>query len=631
MKNRSNIFWSFIILFTGLFIFMGTSTSRFFPAASSQTAYAQNSDEKKPGRTFTHGQLEKMDVIKKAVTDEGWRHNNEDGFGFSITKIAILLVLFWCWIATSSWASADTERLGDLYREKWCMSVVFPFILCFPICILVPIYWIGMPLLFVSWLLPIWIYIGHRNKGVLAADKVMTFDHLMFLFATKVLKKKVKPKPLPYEIGDPIQFRPMSKKLSDEQKNGILIKVRNMPGYNTLRKILYNALHRNAQAVIIDFRAEETLLQYQLDGLWHPINNLFKRPLSREDGDQLNEATKILAITNPQDRRNKQSGIFKIEYDKKMKCEADFMSQGTPTGEQFMIIFKGRKIMFKTLASLGASPEREKEIKTLINADKGLVILSAQHGQGLNTFTNVVFNTADRFTRDFSTVEDVQKGYEQIENIQLNQYDSEKGETPMTVLPDVFFREPKVLLLREMKTTDAFTLCCEEVSNDRLIITTFRGRDSAETLMRMLQTGIDPKLFADSLIAIITQRLVRRLCPDCKEEIPANPQIIQRLGLPAGSVKTLYRKRVRPQLEPGQKDTYIPCETCSEIGYQDRIAIFDILEINDELRQIISTRPSVEAIRKAAIKSGQRGFMVDGARLIAEGITSLDELSRALK
>ena len=201
----------------------------------------------------------------------------------------------------------------------------------------------------------------------------------------------------------------------------------------------------------------------------------------------------------------------------------------------------------------------------------------------------------------------------------------------MTVLPDVFFREPKVLLLREMKTTDAFTLCCEEVANDRLIITTFRGRDSAETLMRMLQTGIDPKLFADSLIAIITQRRVRRLCPDCKEEIPANPQIIQRLGLPAGSVKTLYRKRVRPQLEPGQKDTYIPCETCSEIGYQDRIAIFDILEINDELRQIISTRPSVEAIRKAAIKSGQRGFMVDGARLIAEGITSLDELTRALK
>ena len=164
----------------------------------------------------------------------------------------------------------------------------------------------------------------------------------MFLFATKVLKKKVKPKPLPYEIGDPIQFRPMSKKLSDEQKNGILIKVRNMPGYNTLRKILYNALHRNAQAVIIDFRAEETLLQYQLDGLWHPINNLFKRPLSREDGDQLNEATKILAITNPQDRRNKQSGIFKIEYDKKMKCDAEFMS-GDPDGRTVHDHIQGKK------------------------------------------------------------------------------------------------------------------------------------------------------------------------------------------------------------------------------------------------------------------------------------------------
>ena len=198
-------------------------------------------------------------------------------------------------------------------------------------------------------------------------------------------------------------------------------------------------------------------------------------------------------------------------------------------------------------------------------------------------------------------------------------------------MPDVFFREPKVVLLRDLGGPETLKLCCEEVDNDRVIITTFRGKDSVDTLMRLIATGVDHKLLAKTLTGIVTQKLVRLLCETCKEEIPANAQVLQRLGLKPGSVEALYRKRVHPEPEPGKRDNYVPCKVCQEIGYLGRTAIFDFLEITPELREIIANDPTEAAIRQAVLKSGQRGYLVDGARLVADGLTSFEEFARCMK
>ncbi|MDO5567143.1 MAG: ATPase, T2SS/T4P/T4SS family, partial [Planctomycetia bacterium] len=580
-------------------------------------------------RLFSQEEQNKIQDMGNKIKNEGWR-KEKAGHYFSIVKIFILIVVFWLWVATTSWANNDAERLGDPDRSYWNGLQVAIFPASFIPALIVPIFWVSLPIIILTWFVPMMCYVSHRNAPLLDADKVMTPEHIIFVFR-KMLGLKVAPKKMAYELGSPIRLKSGGKHVDDQTKSARTILARNMPGFNPFREILYNSLKRNATAVVLTFEPETVKIQFQLDGVRHPTEGIFRRPLTAEDSTQIADAVKTLVGANIEDKKSRQFGLFHIEYDKKGKADAEFISQGTPSGEQFAIRYMIKKIPFSTLDQIGMYPDRQKKFRELLNADRGVFVISAQNGQGLKTLTNVAFSVADRFTRDFATVEDVQNPYLGIENVTLTTYDSAKGQKALDVLPDVFFREPKVVLLRDLGGPETLKLCCEEVDNDRVIITTFRGKDSVDTLMKLIATGVDHKLLAKTLTGIVTQKLVRLLCETCKEEIPANAQVLQRLGLKPGSVEALYRKRVHPEPEPGKRDNYVPCKVCQEIGYLGRTAIFDFLEITPELREIIANDPTEAAIRQAVLKSGQRGYLVDGARLVADGLTSFEEFARCMK
>lgn len=569
-----------------------------------------------------------------AATKDGWR--KEGATYFSAVKLSLLMVVFWLWVTTSGWINNDAQRLVDLHRVGWNTTSVTVFPIAFIIVLFIPVFWVGLPVLFLAWLVPVIVYICHRNAAVLDADKVMTPDHLVFLTKRLFGMDVSQPKQAAYMTGSPIEITSAGKRVSDEAKKGRTIAARNQqPGFNNFKETVYKAIHYNAMMIKISASAAQAAVSFFIDGVWIPMNTVLdpagRRPVSPQDASQMIHAMKVLVGANTDEHAKRQTGEFLMKYDGKKKMEALLAFQGKAGTEDALVQFQLLSLPFNTLEELGMTKQRQESFRSILNADKGLCLLSAAPGQGLRTFTNVAFNAADRFTRDFVTVEDVQKPYMTIENVTKVTYDSAKKETPMTVLEDVFFKEPKVLLLREMVNLDTLKLCCEQVSNDRLIVTTFRGTDSADTIMRLLQTGVPRKLVADSLSAVVTQRLIRRLCPHCKEEIPAQPELLRRLGLNPQTVKTLYRRRVRPTLEPGQKDTYVPCPHCLEIGYWGRAGVYDTILINDEIRQIIMTQPSADAIRKAALKAGSRGFFTDGAQLVGDGITSFDEFRRFMQ
>ena len=579
------------------------------------------------------------DSLAKEATTNGWRQ----GVGMTLCpiKLGILLVFYLAWVATTGWCNNDAERLGDPDQEKSNGLNLIVFVAAFFVALLVPIFWVGLPIVILAWLVPIFIYVKKRNKGMLDADKVMTPSHLSFWFRTKVLKQQVKPKPKTYEGGSPVQLEATGLNMDESTKISRTVQSRNLNGsvgYNLFRELLYHALHARALEVVIEFGAEETKFQYQIDGVYHPILDATKKPWLREEADEVAKAAKLLIGGKPDDRAGRQNGLFKVLYDKNKKgkpktCDVELHTAGVPTGEVFKAVFLFKTAPFKNVAEICDDPERQEKLRAVINSDNGLVILASAPHQGLKTLTTVMFNTADRFTRDFSAVEDVQHPYEFIENVTTTKYDSSKGETPMTVLPDVYFREPKVVLVRDMVNLEAWKLACDEVKNDRLIISTFRGADSIEAIIGLLKFGVDPKQLADSLTSVIAQKLVRKLCDTCKEEIKPDPRVLQQLGLDPKTDK-IYRKRVHEPVEPGERDYYEPCEDCRDIGYKGRVAIFDVLEITDDMRQIIAAEVDLDkkskALRQAAFKSGQRGYLVDGARLIKEGVTSYEELVRVL-
>ncbi|MBQ9873124.1 MAG: hypothetical protein IJM30_01555 [Thermoguttaceae bacterium] len=578
------------------------------------------------------------DSLAKEATENGWR--GDYGMTLCPIKLAILLVFYLAWVATTEWVNNDSERLGDPDQSKWNGTGLIAFIVAFLAALFIPIFWAGLPVVALAWLIPLFRYIHVRNKPMLDADKVMTPSHLSFWFRTRVLKQKVKPKKMPYQTGSPIQLEATGLNLDEKIKISRTVQSRNHNGsfgYNFFRELLYHALHSRAAEVLIEFGAEETNFQYQIDGVLHPITDATPKPWTREEADQVAQAAKILVGANPEDRRSRQGGLFRILYDRNRKgkplaCDATIETIGVPSGELAKVVFKFKTAPFKNVAEICDDPARQDKLRSVINSDKGLVVLSSAPHQGLKTLTTVMFNTADRFTRDFVGVEDVQNPYEFIENITTTTYDSAKGETPMTVLPDVYFKEPKVVLIRDMVTLDAWKLACEEVKNDRLIISTFRAPDAVSTIIGLLQFGVEPNELAQALTAVVSQKLVRKLCNTCKEDIEPDPRVAQQLGL--DPEKKIYRKRVHEPVEPGQRDYYIPCDDCRDIGYFGRVAVFDTLEINDDMRGVIAANADLakkdQALRQLAFKSGQRGFLEDGARLVQNGVTDYNELVRCL-
>ena len=248
-----------------------------------------------------------------------WRN---DGMTICPIKLAILVVVYFGWLASTSWINNDAERLGDPDRSFWNGMNLISFVVGALVALFVPIFWAGLPVAILAWIIPNMIYVKARNKDMLDADKVMTAGHLAFWFRTKVLKQKVKPKALPYEGGSTIQLAAIGKDLEEQVLVGRLFRSRqlnNAVGYNLFRELLYHALHNRATDVAIEFGAEEMKFQYQLDGVFHPIADAFKNPWTREEADCVAEAAKLLIGANPKDRRSRQSGMFRMLYDKNKK------------------------------------------------------------------------------------------------------------------------------------------------------------------------------------------------------------------------------------------------------------------------------------------------------------------------
>jgi type II secretory ATPase GspE/PulE/Tfp pilus assembly ATPase PilB-like protein len=248
-------------------------------------------------------------------------------------------------------------------------------------------------------------------------------------------------------------------------------------------------------------------------------------------------------------------------------------------------------------------------------------------GGGLTTMMNASLEETDRLMRDFFAIEDVHKREHEIQNIAVHTYDSSKGQTPATIIPALVRLYPNVYVCRDLVDADSAALLMNEVNDDRLVITSVPAREAAEALLRLLQMKLPQRQFASVATAVLYQRLIRKLCPDCKVGYTPPAEVLKKLGIPPGKVQQLYRPPKPEEIEE-QKQA---CQTCQGIGYVGRTGIFELLVVTDQMREILAKQPSLELLRKAARADGQRSLQEEGILLVAKGVTSLQELQRVLK
>ena len=436
------------------------------------------------------------------------------------------------------------------------------------------------------------------------------------------------PEVQPWEMGPAVEITAMGA-ADDTQNQANLIQARQSMGIVSAKEIVAEAISKLADRVLLDYTRETVTVRMDIDGVWHPLN-----PLDRQSGDMLLAVLKKLCNLNIQERRARQKGEFGVKYlGDKYLCK--LTSQGTQTGERVILIVeavKGAKI--SKLEEAGMREKLLEKYKEIVNhSKKGMVLISAPPSRGgLTTTWVAALGSVDRFVRDMIAIEPITDQQPEIENIGVRTYDPAAGENPAKLIPKILLKQPDTILVPEIADTETADLLTNIVDDhDMRVFTSVRAKDCAEAVLRFLMLKPNPEKYSQNLSVVLNTRLVRKLCDSCKQSYPPPPELLQRLGIPPGRVSSLCRQF---QFQPteGQKEEAPPiCQECGGIGYRGRTAICELMVIDDKLRRAIVKQPKLEVLRQLSRQAKNRTLQEEGILLVAQGITSLNELQRVMK
>ena len=581
-----------------------------------------------------------QETSNKLLNNGGWWG---PGRYLSAVKLPLYIALFLLWVATAGWVNADQERLHKEKRESFNLLYLLLYGIVGGLVFIIPLFWVAFPLTLLICVAPPLIYVAARNQSLPPGDQVLTREHLWFVLATTMTQCGIKmkyEKRRVYETGPLVDLEPVAPGVEPQALQARLILARNAPGYNLLRENINDAVRSRATALRFEFAQDQTKIWHQVDGTWLelvPIPRKLGQSKEKDIYDEMQEAVKKLIGGNHEDRRSKQIGKFKAtvgnpkKKSKLKKLDVDYMTQGTPTGEAAMLLFHSKTVAFKTLDEIGMRTEMQPKVLEQINGNKGIVLISAPPTHGLRSTMTVLSRVCDRFTKDVANVEDVHGAGEPIENVIPGMYDSSKGETPVKPLSDLLFRGIVCIFVRDMSLPETLKTSCEALMHDNhLFITMVRAKDGVETLLRFLSAPFPAKQVVPYLNAVVCQRLIRKLCPECREAYEPSPQELQSLRLKPNQVQQLFRKRT-PLPNPQEEARRGVCPQCHGVGYFGRTALFELLTVSDTTKTLLVTKVDPAAIRQQFNKEGQQTFVHEGIRLILQGETSVEELSRVLK
>lgn len=434
----------------------------------------------------------------------------------------------------------------------------------------------------------------------------------------------------PNELGPPVEFKSTAGEQPANQTAEI--QCRQSMGIVPAKQIVYEAIVGRSDRILMDFTAQGVVSQVEVDGVWQAVP-----ALDRQNGDMMLAVFKTLAHLNPEDRVNQQTGEFTASCGKESrKCH--FTSVGTQTGERVIIKLISKKGKFDSLADLGIREPLVATFKHLAgrheeNSDNqitsGMVIIATPpNGGGLSTVWDYALRATDRYMRDFVCFETPEMNETAVENILVNVVDP-KGESLAASIEAAQLQQIDVYLVPQLADKATLERLCYEVNTEsKQVFVSVRATDGIEALLKLRGSGVAPDMLAQAVIGVLHMRLCRRLCVSCKQPFQPSPQYVQQLGLPPSHVQVLYQQYQPVPDEQGNMPD--PCPTCLGRGFVGRIGIFELTEITEPLRQVLMTESDPSKLRQLSAQERNQSSLTEGMLLVAQGITSVEELQRAM-
>ena len=557
-----------------------------------------------------------------------WVQRGEGG-GLSILPLVCWWLWVLGWVCTSDWITRDSTKL-NLRPNMWAALAVFPFALAALLGWLIPSVLAGQFLMALAWLVPVFMYSAQHNAKSTPTEKVLTFGHFRRVLAG-ILGRFGITIDTSEETGDvlpAVSLLALGGKTADDNK-ARLEQATATPGFEETKKVMQGAIMARASTMMLEWTPTVVNVRHEVDGVWMAPRELKSggsrrnpevwgdaAPLERQIGDSVLATLKTVAGLEPKERRGRLTGTFALQVDGKPR-NCKLAVQTAPTGEQMVVQIESSATLFKGMADLGVPQPTADRIAQLLTLEHGLFLLSSPAGAGLSTTFDVLVLSADRLLRDFVSIEDAAAPTRELQNVKQARYDARADLTPVAVLQQVMREYPRAVVTRDLGDKQLAVEMANLAADQQLVIISMKAAEAVEAVARFQACGVPPEQLANSLLGSLSQRLVRKLCPKCREQYPTPPEDLARFKKTIEELPHLYKAS-----ETG-------CRLCCGTSYYGRTAIFELAS-GETVRKAIAQKTDPITLRRAAIKDGMKPLQEQGIRLVLEGVTSSKEIQRVL-
>ncbi|MHC4270949.1 MAG: type II secretion system ATPase GspE [Planctomycetota bacterium] len=385
------------------------------------------------------------------------------------------------------------------------------------------------------------------------------------------------------------------------------------PVIRLVNDILFRALQLRASDIHIHPYEAKIQIRYRIDGILYDTLSLNRNVLPL-----IISRIKVMSGMDIAERRLPQDGRCSVRIGQR---EVDLRISTVPTsfGERCVTRLLDKSTGLLGLNELGLWKDDLKKFDTLLNRSHGVIFVTGPTGSGKSTTLYACLNRINSAEKNIMTIEDPIEY--QLEGISQMQVAGKKGMNFANSLRHVLRQDPDVIMVGEVRDIETARMAIQSSLTGHLVFSTLHTNDSAGAVTRLLDLGLEPYLVSSSLIAVMAQRLVRKICSDCKEEYEPAPQELRALGLGNGRLSL-------DQEEPQKFFRGTGCDRCFQTGYRGRTGVYELMLLDEEIQDFIYRRETAGKIKRQALEVGMQTLRMDGARKVLSGTTTIAEVLR---
>ncbi len=381
--------------------------------------------------------------------------------------------------------------------------------------------------------------------------------------------------------------------------------IENSPIVKFVNTLIFNAVSTNASDIHIEPNKINTKIRMRIDG-----QLIEKMEINIAAHNNLVTRIKIMAKMDISEKRIPQDGRIEIEENGKT---IDLRVSSIPTvfGEKIVIRVLGGMGSLLGISNLGFTPKNSSLFNKIIKSSNGIILVCGPTGSGKTTTLYSILKEVNKSTVNIVTIEDpVEYRLDGISQVQVN---NKTGLTFANGLRAILRQDPDIIMLGEIRDTETAEIAVKSAITGHLVLSTIHTNSACSTIPRLIDMNIEPFLLSSAIVGIISQRLVKRLCPKCKFEYTSTKEEMSYLGI--DSPIKIYKAT--------------GCEECDQTGYRGRLAIHEVLPVTTEIKKMIGKNANEYEIEEVAIKQGMTTLKQDGIEYVIKGIISIEELMKA--